>query len=109
HKPHSFYIDRYPVGREATVAWPTVDLRFQNDTEYGVLIESFIRPATSSSQGSVTVRMYSTKVWDIESRTSDRYAYTSPGTRTLDTPDCYPNSGYGGFSIDVTRIFKRPG
>ena len=21
HKPHSFYIDRYPVGREATVAW----------------------------------------------------------------------------------------
>ena len=23
HKPHSFYIDRYPVGREATVAWPT--------------------------------------------------------------------------------------
>src|SRR5690606_18013621 len=74
-----------------------------------VLIESFIRPATSSSQGSVTVRMYSTKVWDIESRTSDRYAYTSPGTRTLDTPDCYPHSGYGGFSIDVTRIFKRPG
>ena len=28
HKPHSFYIDRYPVGREATVAWPTVDLQF---------------------------------------------------------------------------------
>ena len=26
HKTHSFYIDRYPVGREATVAWPTVDL-----------------------------------------------------------------------------------
>ena len=23
HKPHSFYIDRYPVGREATVAWPS--------------------------------------------------------------------------------------
>ena len=27
HKPHSFYIDRYPVGREATVAWPSVDLQ----------------------------------------------------------------------------------
>ena len=27
HKPHSFYIDRYPVGREATVAWGAVDLR----------------------------------------------------------------------------------
>ena len=27
HKPHSFYIDRYPIGREATVAWGAVDLR----------------------------------------------------------------------------------
>ena len=26
HKPHSFYIDRYPIGREATVAWGAVDL-----------------------------------------------------------------------------------
>ena len=23
HTPHSFYIDRYPLGREATVAWPS--------------------------------------------------------------------------------------
>ena len=28
HKPHSFYIDRYPIGREATVAWGAVDLQF---------------------------------------------------------------------------------
>jgi vancomycin resistance protein YoaR len=109
HKPHSFYIDRYPVGREATVAWPTLDLAFENDTDYGVLIESFIKPATPSTQGSVTVRMYSTKVWDIKSETSDRYAYVGPGTRILDTPDCYPNTGYSGFQVDVTRIFRRPG
>ena len=109
HKPHSFYIDRYPVGREATVAWPTVDLAFENDTEYGVLIESFVNDATPSTQGSVTVRMYSTKVWDISSSNSDRYAFTSPATRTLDTADCHPNSGYGGFSIDVTRTFREHG
>ena len=41
HKPHSFYIDRYPVGREATVAWGSLDLRFTNDTPHGVLIKSF--------------------------------------------------------------------
>jgi vancomycin resistance protein YoaR len=109
HKPHSFYIDRYPVGREATVAWPTVDLRFQNDTDYGVLIQSFVTPSTPSRQGSVTVRMYSTKVWDITSQASERYAYVSPGTRTLRTPDCYPNTGYSGFQIDVTRTFRRHG
>ena len=38
HKPHSFYIDRYPIGREATVAWGAVDLQFRNDTPYGILI-----------------------------------------------------------------------
>jgi len=109
HKPHSFYIDRYPVGREATVAWPTLDLAFQNDTDHGVLIESFVNPSTPATQGSVTVRMYSTKVWDIESQASERYAYVGPGTRTLDTPDCYPNTGFSGFQIDVTRIFRKHG
>ena len=109
HKPHSFYIDRYPVGREATVAWPSVDLRFQNDTEHGILIHSWVTPSTPSSQGSVTVQMYSTKVWDISSSNSERYAYVGPGTRTLDTPDCYPNTGFSGFQVDVTRTFRKHG
>jgi vancomycin resistance protein YoaR len=109
HKPHSFYIDRYPVGREATVAWGAVDLRFQNDTPYGVLIKASVTPSTPSSQGVVTVSMYSTKYWDITSTTSDRYNYREEDTRTLTTPDCYPNDGYAGFDVDVTRIFRRHG
>ncbi|GAA4380177.1 VanW family protein [Nocardioides caricicola] len=109
HKPHSFYIDRYPVGREATVAWGSVDLRFQNDTPYGVLVHATVTPSTPSSQGVVTVSMYSTKYWDISTTTSDRYNFRPPATRTLDTPDCYPNTGYSGFDVDVTRTFRRPG
>jgi len=109
HKPHSFYIDRYPVGREATVAWPTVDLRFQNDTEYGVLIHAWVVPSTWSRQGKVTVQMWSTKVWDIESKTSNRYAHVPPATRTLTTPDCEPHTGWAGFQVDVTRIFRKHG
>jgi vancomycin resistance protein YoaR len=109
HKPHSFYIDRYPVGREATVAWGSVDLRFQNDTPYGVLVHATVTPATPSTQGVVTVSMYSTKYWDISTTTSDRYNFRAPATRTLDTPDCYPNTGYSGFDVDVTRTFRKPG
>jgi vancomycin resistance protein YoaR len=109
HKPHSFYIDRYPVGREATVAWGAVDLRFENDTPYGVLVHATVQPSTPSSQGVVTVSMYSTKYWDISSTTSDRYNYREPATRTLTTPDCYPNTGYAGFDVDVTRTFRKPG
>jgi vancomycin resistance protein YoaR len=109
HKPHSFYIDRYPEGREATVAWGSVDLRFQNDTPYGVLISAHVTPSTPAAQGVVTVSMYSTKYWDITSSTSDRYNYTTEQTRTLTTEDCYPNDGYGGFDVDVTRFFRKPG
>ena len=53
--------------------------------------------------------MYSTKHWDITSSTSDRYNFRSPATRTLSTPDCYPNQGYDGFDVDVTRTFRKPG
>jgi vancomycin resistance protein YoaR len=109
HKPHSFYIDRYPVGREATVAWPTVDLRFRNDTDHGVLINAWVEPSSYSRQGEVTVQMWSTKVWDITARTSGRYNYRAPATRHLTTPDCEPNTGWSGFDVDVTRVFRKPG
>jgi vancomycin resistance protein YoaR len=108
HKPHSFYIDRYPVGREATVAWPTVDLKFTNDTPYGVLIQAGITPSSPSAQGVATVTMWSTKYWDITTSESARYNLTEPQTRVLRTEDCYPNTGYGGFDIDVTRHFHLP-
>lgn len=109
HKPHSVYIDRYPVGREATVAWGAVDLRFTNDTPYGVLVDAKVLKSAGRSQGTVTVTMWSTKVWDITTTTSDRYRFTQPATRTLTTPDCVPNQGYGGFDVDVKRFFKKPG
>ena len=109
HKPHSFYIDRYPVGREATVAWGAVDLRFTNDTPYGVLISAKVTPSTPSSQGVVTVSMYSTKYWDITTKTGDRYNFTQEKTRHLSGPECEPNDGYGGFDINVWRYFRKHG
>lgn len=109
HKPHSFYIDRYPVGREATVAWPVVDLKWRNDTPYGVLVQAVVKPSTPGSQGEATVSLYSTKYWDITSETGPRYNLTSPATRILDTPDCYPNAGYGGFDVDVVRYWRKAG
>jgi len=109
HKPHSFYIDRYPEGREATVAWGSVDLRFRNDTPYGVLITASVTPSTLSSSGVVTVSMWSTKHWDITTSTTDRYNFTAEETRRVDTLRCHPNDGYGGFDVDVFRYFREPG
>jgi vancomycin resistance protein YoaR len=109
HKTHSLYIDRYPVGREATVAWGSVDLRFRNDTPYGVLIDVHVTPSTPSSSGVVTVRMYSTKYWDITTKTGTPYDYTPFKTRTLTDDDCEPNSGSKGFSIDIWRYWRKHG
>ncbi|MGA8210215.1 MAG: VanW family protein, partial [Nocardioidaceae bacterium] len=109
HKAHSFYISRYPVGREATVAWPSVDLRFRNTTPYGVLIKASLQPSTPSRQGVMSVSMWSTEHWDIKTTTSSRYAPTEPAVRRLGGPECVPNEGYAGFQVDVDRLFYRPG
>ena len=74
-----------------------------------MLIEAEVTPSTPSTQGVVTVSMCSTKDWDITATTSDRYNLRREETRILDTPDCYPNNGYAGFDVDVTRHFRKPG
>lgn len=109
HKAHSLYISRYPVGREATVSWGSIDLQFRNDTPYGVLVEAHVTPSTSSSSGVVTVSMHSTDYWDITTTTGERYNHTEPKTRTLHDEECYPNEGYGGFDINVVRYFRKAG
>ncbi len=40
--PHSLYISRYQLGRDATVYWPSLDLKFVNDTEKWVLVKGFV-------------------------------------------------------------------
>jgi vancomycin resistance protein YoaR len=42
--PHSLYISRYQLGRDATVYWPSLDLRFVNDTKHWVLVKGFPEP-----------------------------------------------------------------
>jgi vancomycin resistance protein YoaR len=106
HKPHSVYIDRYPEGREATVAWPSLDLRFTNDSPYGVLVTARVEKSTPSTQGAATVSMYSTKRWEITATTGPRTSFRQPQVRYLQGPDCEEFSGTSGFSVDVFRHFR---
>ncbi len=104
HRPHSLYIGRYPEGREATVVWPVVDLRFRNDSGHGVLIE------TIHTEGELTVRFWGTKVWDeIESVSSGRRNLVDYETITDDSEECIDQDGVPGFDITVTRNFIRDG
>ena len=110
HRPHTLYIDRYPPGREATVAWPTVDLEFTNDTAYGVLVEAKRVEAAPGRQGSVTVKMWSTATYDkIQSTPLRKSNFTSGRDVTDSSPKCQPMSPVQGFDVNYSRLFYRDG
>jgi len=87
HRPHSFYIDRYPVGREATLNFPDIDLTWTNDTPSPVLI----RTATDAT--SVVVSLYGAD--------TGRRVRAETGERTSLTT--------GGFAITVRRVLRYRG
>ena len=109
HHPHAFYLSRYPVGREATVYFGSLDLRFKNSTDYGVLIRSYIVPSTPGRDGVMHVEMWSTKVWDIQARQSPRRNFRNPGIQYDESDRCVPQSPIQGFDIDIYRTFLKDG
>ena len=110
HKPHGLFIDRYPAGREATVAWPGVDLKFQNDTKYGVLVQAYIVKGTPTRKGSITVKMWSTKTYDKVVATSPIKSNFKTGRDvTDDSPKCEPSSPVPGFTVRYQRLFYKDG
>jgi vancomycin resistance protein YoaR len=109
HHPHTLYIDRYPVGREATVFWGSWDLQFGNNTPYGAVVQSFINPSSPGTTGSVTVRIWSTPYWDVKSVTGDRFNFRPYERRVISGGGCVPSSGSDGFDIIVTRTLSLDG
>ena len=102
-RAHGFWISRYIAGLEATVSWGYLDLKFRNDTPYGVLVTS------SVTDTSVTTTMWSTKYWDIDAEFGPRENFTTPGTIYDTGPECVPQTGVTGFDITVTRVWSRNG
>jgi vancomycin resistance protein YoaR len=109
HKAHSVYISRYPVGREATVAWPSVDLKFLNDSGHGILVQTIFKASTPGSQGSLTVKIWGTKVWDITAGASARYSFRAPKVVYSTEAGCRTQAPSGGFDIKIYRYFAKNG
>jgi vancomycin resistance protein YoaR len=62
---HALYISHYPLGRDATVNYPDIDLTFSNDTGRWLLVRTFV------GAGSLTVNLYGTPQGRrVESETS---------------------------------------
>jgi vancomycin resistance protein YoaR len=51
---HALYISHYPLGRDATVNYPDIDLKFVNDTGHWLLLRTFV------GSSSLTVGLFGT-------------------------------------------------
>lgn len=103
YTPHSFYIARYPEGREATVSWPGVDQQWTDDTGFGILIKATV------VGNDLTVTFLGTKTWDIQAIRGPRRNVVQPVTIVDDRSNCVPQSPTAGFDVTVARIFSKNG
>ena len=101
---HALYISHYPRGRDATVNYPNVDLRFVNDTGHWLLLRTFVGPS------SLTVSLYGMPSGrKVESTTAPLVAHgkikvkktvdrtLKPGEQVIDDP------GEPALTTSVTR------
>jgi vancomycin resistance protein YoaR len=105
HREHSYYISRYPAAREATVfqnpdGSSVIDLKFTNDSEAGVAIQTIWTPS------SLTVKLWGTKRYQVESVPGERTAFTEPLAKPGPAENCHAGTGAQGFTTTDTRILR---
>jgi vancomycin resistance protein YoaR len=104
HKPHSEWFTRYPAGREATLFTGSLDMRWKNNTPYGVLVQAW------TGEGRTWVRLWSTPYWTVTSESGPKTNVVQPTTVYSQSPTCAPQSaGNPGFRITVTRTVSLNG
>jgi vancomycin resistance protein YoaR len=107
---HALYISHYPQGRDATVDYPSLDLKFVNDTGNWLLLRTFV------SSSSLTVNLYGTPVHRrVVSTTSPLVAHGVPPVEKTVDPTLPPgekvvdDAGVPAMSTSVTRDVYEPG
>jgi vancomycin resistance protein YoaR len=109
YKAHSYYIDRYPMGREATVSSPSPDLAFQNDSDAGIYID------TSYTDTSITVTFYGDGEFEVDAVMGEPFNFTNPETQFETNRDLGKGErvviqeGSRGFDVVVKRVMKGSG
>lgn len=109
-KAHSWYISRYPVGREATLYYPILDVKFTNNTPGAILVK------TAHTSTSITVSLYGIpRATAVSARHGSRTQprdFTTEVRTTSELPrgqERVLQPGQGGFTITVQRIVELVG
>jgi vancomycin resistance protein YoaR len=107
---HALYISHYPQGRDATVDYPDVDLKFRNDTPHWLLLRTFV------GSYSLTVTLYGTPTGrKVTSTTAPLVSHGDPPVRKTVDRSLKPGEvvvddpGEPALSTSVTRDVYAPG
>jgi hypothetical protein len=86
---HALYISHYPLGRDATVNYPDLDLKFVNDTSHWLLLRTFV------GSDSLVVNLYGTPVnRKVESETTPLRVTGPAPVERIDDPDMLKGHSY---------------
>jgi len=108
---HALYISHYPQGRDATVNYPDVDLKFVNDTDHWLLLRTFV------GSSSLVVDLYGAPLHRrVESETRPLVSTGGAPVKRLPDPTLYvgvtavDESGSPSSSTSVRRrVFTSSG
>ena len=84
-------------------------MKFQNDSGHGVLVQTIFKASTPGTQGTITVKIWGTKVWDITAGQSAKSNPRAPKVVYNTAPDCRAQAPTPGFDITVFRYFAQNG
>lgn len=104
---HSLYIASYPKGRDAAIAYPNLDLVWENNTSSDVLLQM------SSNDSSVTAKLYgvdpgynvTTTYGDWQEGEPFKTVYKNDPTRKQGT-ETVQTTGTNGSQISIERIVE---
>lgn len=110
HQPHTMYFDRYPAGREATLYYGSIDVKFKNDSPYGAIMQAYVNKATPGNKGSITVKVWSTPVYDkVESTALNKSNFTTGRKLERSGDKCHAQAASPGFTVNYSRLFYKGG
>ncbi len=101
HLEHDNYLDRYPVARDVKAIdndGSPVEMQIVNDAPTGIAIQVI------AANGSVTVRIWGTKRFSVQSVGGERHSYVPQPVQVGSGPGCVPDPGAAGFSTSDTRV-----
>jgi vancomycin resistance protein YoaR len=102
---HALYIDHYPQGRDATVNYPDIDLKFRNDTGKWLLLRTFV------GSSALTVKLYGTpQDRRVESETGPLEVTGPPGVKRITDPGIWKGEQVveeGGQPSRRTSVVRR--